>query len=447
MSFPVLLSLVVLSIILIVILTSVLKCNTFLSMFVVSLLLGLLTLPAHDVVPVITAGFGSTMKTIGLIIILGVMIGVLLEKTGATISLAQALLRITGDRHAGPAIGMTGFLTGIPIFCNSGFIVLSGLNKSLVKRTGRPMIYLATMLATGLYSVHCLIPPHPGAMAAAGLLKPNIGNLILLGLLVAVPAAAASFAWAHFMCRKKTVSGKNHDATTTLQTDTDNTVLPSAWHSILPILVPLLLMAGKSVILLQQHLPMDNFWIKAIDLLGNPEVALLVGVAIAVTLFKEIKISTMSGLFEKAIEQAGPTLALTSAGGIFGAVIKATCVGEQAGGYLTTTGLGLLIPFAIAAFLKTAQGSSTVATMTAASIVTPMLAALHLDSESGRVLATLALGAGSMVVSHANDSYFWVVAKFSELEADETLHVYTPATLVMGLTAFAAIWICSLFML
>jgi GntP family gluconate:H+ symporter len=206
MSFACLLSLVVISILLIVVLTSILKYNTFLSMFVISLMLAIITLPAHDVVPIVTAGFGSTMKTIGIIIILGVMIGVLLDKTGATISLARALLRLTGEKNAGLAVGLTGFIVGIPIFCNSGFIVLSGLNKSLVQRTGRPMIQMATMLAAGLYSIHCLIPPHPGAMAAAGLLKPNIGNLIMTGIMVAVPAVTASFAWTHFMCRKELVA-------------------------------------------------------------------------------------------------------------------------------------------------------------------------------------------------------------------------------------------------
>jgi len=444
MSFGLLLSLVGFSLVLIVVLTSVLKFNTFISMFVVSLLLAGLTLPAHNVVPVITEGFGSTMKTIGLIIILGVMIGVLLERTGATTSLGRALLRLTGEKKASLAVGLTGVVVGIPIFCNSGFIVLSGLNKSLVQRTGRPMIQMATMLAAGLYSVHCLIPPHPGAMAAAGLLKPNIGSLLLTGLLVALPAAAAGFAWTRFCCRHEPV-GPGEAAGTLTQPD--GQALPSAGHAILPILVPLVLMAGRSVILLQPRFTPDLGWVKAVDLLGSPEVALLIGVALAVTLLKKIEIKTLGELFEKAIEQAGPTLALTAAGGMFGAVIKATQVGEQAGVWLAASGLGLFIPFVVAAFLKTAQGSSTVATMTAASIVAPMLPGLQLDTEAGKVLATLALGAGSMVVSHANDSYFWVVTKFSNLETGNALRVYTTATLVMGLTAFTVVWVLSKFML
>jgi len=442
MSFPVVLSLVLLAIALIVVLTSLLKHNTFLSMFVVSLLLGIIVLPSNEVIPVITQGFGDTMKSIGVIIVLGIMIGVLLEKTGATLSMALAILRLTGKEKVGLAIGITGLITGIPIFCNSGFIMLSGLNKSLVQRSGKPMIYMATMLATGLYAIHCLIPPHPGAMAAVSLMKPNIGQLIMLGIAVAIPGAVAGFAWARFMCRNEPCAQAGADE----KMHPDESSLPSPFHAFLPILVPLVLLTAKSIVMLK-HPGTGGFLEKAIGLLGCPEVALLIGVGLAVTLFKKIDANLVSSLFDDAIEKAGPILVLTGAGGIFGAVIKATGVGEQAGTYLVGTGLGLVIPFGISAFLKTAQGSSTVAIMTAASIVAPMLAALHLDGDAGRLLATLAMGAGSMVVSHANDSYFWVVAKFSDLEAEATLRVYTSTTLVMGLAAFLVVLLCSAFLL
>jgi len=444
MSFPLVLALVALAIVLIVVLTSVYRHNTFLSMFIVSLLLGVMVLPAGEVVPVMTQGLGDTMKSIGVIIVLGIMIGVLLDQTRATLSMATAILRLTGKENAGLAIGLTGLVAGIPIFCNSGFIMLSGLNRSLVGRSGKPMIYMATMLAAGLYSVHCLIPPHPGAMSAVSLLKPNVGQVIMLGIGIALPAAFAGFAWARFMCRNEPRSSEAvADADAQPGSELD---LPSPFHSFLPILVPLLLLTVKSIYTLKQ--PADDGWLgKTIGLLGCPEMALLIGVGVAVTLFKKIKWDQLSALFDDAISKAGPILVLTGAGGIFGAVIKATGVGEHAGVWLAGTGLGLVVPFLIAAILKTAQGSSTVAMMTAASIVSPMLAAVHLDSEAGRLLATLAMGAGSMVVSHANDSYFWVVAKFSGLESGPTLRVYTTTTLVMGLTAFLAIWLCSRFML
>jgi GntP family gluconate:H+ symporter len=395
-------------------------------------------------VPIITQGFGDTMKSIGVIIVLGIMIGVLLEKTGATLSLAGAILRLIGKDKAGLAIGATGLLVGIPIFCNSGFIMLSGLNQSLVRRSGKPMLYMATMLATGLYSIHCLIPPHPGALAAVSLIQPNIGELILLGLGIAVPAALAGFAWARFACRHELRAQAAAPPEETSRTAEPS--LPSPLRAFLPILIPLLLLTAKSVVTLGRPAAGGGF-ANTVSLLGCPEVALLIGVGLAITLFPKISARLVNGLFEEAIEKAGPILVLTGAGGIFGAVIKATGVGEQAGLYLAGTGLGLTLPFLIAAFLKTAQGSSTVAIMTAASIVSPMLGALHLDGASGRLLATLAMGAGSMVVSHANDSYFWVVAKFSGLDAGPTLRVYTTTTLVMGLTAFLVVLLCSRFML
>ena len=444
MSFPLILSLVLLAIALIVLLTSLFKHNVFLSMFVVSLLLGIATLPAREVVPIITQGFGDTMKSIGLIIILGIIIGVLLDRTKATLSMAMAILRLTGKEKAGLAVGITGLITGIPIFCNSGFIMLSGLNKSLVQSSGKPMLYMATMLATGLYSIHCLIPPHPGALAAAGIMKPNIGQMIVLGLAIAIPTAIAGFAWARFMCRHEPPALM--EAGAEASSPVDARALPSSFRSFLPILVPLLLLTAKSIITIKEPVSV-GFWGNTVSLLGCPEVALLLGVGLAVTLFDTINLKLVSELFDEAIEKSGPILVLTGAGGIFGAVIKATGVSENAGVYLAGTGFGLAIPFVISVFLKTAQGSSTVAIMTAASIVSPMLPALHLEGEAGRLLATLAMGAGSMVVSHANDSYFWVVAKFSGLESGPTLRVYTTTTLIMGLAAFLSILLCSLFLL
>jgi GntP family gluconate:H+ symporter len=437
--------LVLSSIVLMVLLTSKFKCNIFLSMFMVSLLLGIAALPTNEVIPAMKDGFGGTMKSIGVIIVLGIMIGLLLEKTGATVSMALAILRLTGKKRADLSIGITGFVTGIPIFCDSGFIVLSGLNKSLVKRTGKPMVYMATLLAIGLYSVHCLVPPHPGALAAVGLMKTNIGQLIGLGLLMAVPGALAGFAWARWMCRHETFAEP-------VESEADETMpfegqkLPPTFRSFLPILVPVGLLSVRSILILRQ-VQSGTLLEKTLLFLGYPEVALLIGVGLAMTLCQRMESGSLNDLFDKAIEKSGPILVLTGAGGIFGAVIKATGVGEYAGAHLAGTGLGLFIPFLMAAFLKTALGSSTVAIMTAASIIAPMLGALHLESETGRLLATLAMGAGSMIVSHANDSYFWVVTRFSELTPGQTLRVFTTSTLITGITVFLTVLLCSRFLL
>ena len=155
----------------------------------------------------------------------------------------------------------------------------------------------------------------------------------------------------------------------------------------------------------------------------------------------------VNSILESAIEKAGPILIVTGAGGMFGLVIKETGVGAYAGEFLLQTGLGLAVPFLIATILKTAQGSSTVAIITAASFIAPMLPALGLDSETGKLLAMLSMGAGSMMVSHANDSYFWVVSRFSGISSNTTLKVYSSATIVMGIVTFLCVWIASFFML
>jgi len=434
---------ILIGIVLIVVFTSILKYNTFLSIFAVSLIIALITLPLQDVVPTILTGFGNTMKSIGLIIIFGIILGLILDKTHATKSIAQAILKLTGKKNAGMAIHSTGFITGIPIFCDSGFIVLQGINKSLVESTGKPMVFMASVLAAGMYSVHCLIPPHPGATAAAGIMSANIGQLILVGLPVAAIAALAGFLWIRFITRKDTNVPPVEDSEKKIQEEAVE--LPSAFRSFLPIVVPVLLLSGRSVLSLFSPENQGAF-INIVSFLGELVIALIIGIILAVSLYKKVNSKALNELFDLSIEKAGTILAITAAGGIFGTVIKATGIGEVAGVYLAATGLGLFVPFLIASFLKTAQGSSTVAIMTTASIISPMLSSLNLNSNNGIILATLAMGAGSMLISHTNDSYFWVITKFSDLEIKSTLRVWTTTTAVMGIFAFAAVWVFSLFL-
>jgi len=186
---------------------------------------------------------------------------------------------------------------------------------------------------------------------------------------------------------------------------------------------------------------------KIARLAGDPVIALLAGMFLSFTILPLFKKEIINNMLSKAIEKAGPIIIVTAGGGIFGAVIKATGTGEEAGAILSHTGMGLLIPFLLTFILKTAQGSSTVAIITAASIMGPMIGNMGLEGESGKILVMLAMGAGSMMVSHANDSYFWVITNFSGINADDTLKVYSTATVVMGLTAFAIVVMLSLFML
>jgi len=442
MSLALLSILVILSIIAIIILTSRLKLKAFVALFLVSVFLAFATLPPDTIVNTVKEGFGSTMASIGFLIIFGAMIGIILDKTRATISIANYILSKTGKHRSAQALGLTGFITGLPIFCDSGFIILSGLARSFSYRSKTAMPFMATILAVSLYSVHCLIPPHPGALAAAGIFGVNVGNLMIAGILFAVPGVLAAWFWSKAMVKNRNYS----PAEMINDTDLPETDLPSALLSFMPVAVPLLLISIKSLVMLFDRDTVSLVY-KIFRFPGEPVFALAIGVIISLFLVRKRSIDSVNALFTEAIEKAGPILIVTAAGGMFGMVIKATGIGEEAGRILAGTGAGLIIPFLIAALMKTAQGSSTVAIITSASFVVPMLGMLGLDSEPGRMLALLSMGAGSMFVSHANDSYFWVVTNFSGLDMNSALRVYSSSTIVMGITVFAFIWLSSLFLL
>lgn len=436
--------LVILSIVLIILLTSVVRLNAFVSLFAVSLLLAVVTLPEQSVIEVLKQGFGNTMASIGFLIIFGAIIAVILDQTGGAVSIANFILSKTGAKNAASAMGLTGFVAGMPIFCDSGFIIMSGLARSFSTKAKVALPFVAFVLATSLYSVHCLIPTHPGALAAAGIMGAHLGNLILLGTLAAIPGALAAFWWIKWKTKGKTEElHENVSNDNNIQKLVD---LPPVSLSFLPVVVPILLIAVGSLLTVFRA-PETNVLVHALVFLGQPVIALLAGVLLSLLLIRKPKISLLNNLIEGAIQKAGPILVVTAAGGMFGLVIKETGIGAYAGSLLLETGLGLAVPFLIAFLLKTAQGSSTVAIITAASFVTPMLPSLGLDSETGKLLTMLAMGAGSMMVSHANDSYFWVVSRFSGISMNTTLKVYSSATAIMGITVFVCVWIASKFML
>lgn len=435
--------LVISSIVSIIILTSRLKINAFISLFLVSLLLALVALPNADILKILKDGFGNTMGSIGFLIIFGAVIAIVLEKSGGALSIASYLLSKTGDKRAPAALGITGFLAGLPIFCDSGYIILSGLAKSFSAKTKIAMPFIAVVLACSLYSVHCLVPTHPGALAAAGIMNVNIGNFILWGIAFAIPGALAAFFWTKKITKNKGYRPAQYEQSNKELTDEE---LPSPLLSILPVIVPILLITLASLFSVFGWKDQIYFF-KIVLFIGQPIIALFVGMLFSYLLLKDLNREKLNDIFETAIEKAGPILIVTAAGGMFGMVIKETGIGLEAGKFLSQTGLGIAVPFLIAFLMKTAQGSSTVAIITTASFVAPMLSLLGLDTESGRLFATLAMGAGSMMISHANDSYFWVVTKFSELDTNITLKVYSSATIVMGITVFACIWITSLFIL
>lgn len=420
---------------LIVLLTVKFRVHAFFALFLACFAVGLgVQLPFPEIITVMKEGFGHIMQSLGFIIVLGTMLGVILEHTGATRVMAAAILKLVGEKRAATAMGITGFIVGLPIFCDSGYIVLSGLNRSVARRSGAPLLVMSVSLASGLYAVHCLIPPHPGATAAAGTIGADIGQLMLIGSAVAIPAAIAGCWWASWMGKR--VAGPVEDDAH------EEEALPAtpAWKAFLPIIVPIVLIALGAFTKMQHGSGL-------LQILGDPVVALSVGVLLAFYTGSGWKKAEVSRLMLEASEKAGGILVIIGAGGAFGAILATTDLGTHLSDALPLGQLGLFFPFLLTVLLKTAQGSSTVAIITAAAIVGQLLPRLGLDSEQGRLLCMLALGAGSMTISHANDAYFWVISKFSGLDMQPMLKVYSVATLLMGVTAFLAVLALSAIMM
>jgi GntP family gluconate:H+ symporter len=432
-----LLFLLLLSIIAIIWMTAIKKQNAFFALLITAIGVGLLSgQPVGNIPNILRAGFGHTMEKIGLLIILGTTLGVILEKTGATLSMANHILRTVKEKNAPIAITITGFIVGLPIFCDSGFIILSGLNHSLVQKTHYKMPVMAICLATSLLAVHCLVPPHPGITAAVLGIGGNMGIVMFWGILLAIPATIVGY----FI---STRLGKKYDHEQ--RTEIPESIaaeLPSAFWSFVPVITPILLITLKSV--------MTTFFIQTkeapgtiytiLNFIGDPVIALILSIIISIPLIRAHHKKDLNHWLSDGVHKAGFVLAIIAGGGMFGEMLQATGISKNMGDLLSHYSLGIFFPFLITAILKTAQGSSTVAMITAASLLAPMLPSLGLQSPTTLTLTILSMGAGSMVISHANDAYFWVIQKFSDLETDITLRVYTLATCLMGLTVQLIIW-------
>ena len=420
----------------IVLLTAKWRVHPFFALLLASFVVGIgVQLPLPDILNSVKDGFGNIMRSLGFIIVLGTALGVVLEKNGSTEVMANYILRKIGKRYPALAMSITGFIVGLPVFCDSGFIVLSGLNISLAKRTGTRVIIMAVSMATGLYSVHCLIPPHPGVAAAAGIIGVSYGKLIMLGIIVAIPAMIIGYLYAGY-------AGKKYPLTETIQDEAiaDNQILlPSTIQAFLPVIVPVILIAVRS------FLPTDAKGVlQILSFLGEPAIALSAGLLLALIAIKQKKDKKINHWLQEAVEKSGSILVIIGAGGAFGAVLAATHIGQHFSEVLPLASMGILFPFLLTAVLKTAQGSSTVAIITAASIIQPLLPALGFVSPDSKLLCVLSMGAGSMMLSHANDAYFWVIAKFEKIDMQTMLRVYSVATALMALISLLMVYILSL---
>ncbi|MCL1924614.1 MAG: GntP family permease [Defluviitaleaceae bacterium] len=401
---------------------------------------------------IIGAGFSAIFTNIGIVILFGALIGSILEATGGAFKLADMVLKVLGKVSPTLAMIIMGWIVSVPVFCDSGFVILNPVRKSLVKKTGTSGVATAVGLGAGLYTSHVLVPLTPGPLAASEMigLGDNLLLVMIVSFIISIPVVIASYFWANYVGRKtqskEDLALKNKETVETYETLlNEKGKLPNGLLSLAPIIMPIIFMAIGSVANVSDAISGD--FQRILAFLGTPMIALAIGLLFAILLlYVSGKMAEFNSLTNETLKTMGPILFITAAGSVLGRVINESDMVrfiEESAGFLA--GLGLVFPFLISAILKTAQGSSTVAMMITASIMAPLMYQLGLGSPIMGALTVMAIGAGSMAASHANDSYFWVVTNLSDMTPEQGYKNWTSMSIVQGLAAIVGIVIFSLF--
>ena len=400
-----------------------------------------------DTVSAITDGFSGTVKSIGIVIIFGIMLGNYLDAAKGTNRMALDAVKLVGQKRAGLAMAITGYLVSIPVFSDAAFVILTPLVKAIHKKTKIPLAILAVSLSAGLLSTHVFVPPTPGPLAAAGLLGIDIGRAIMYGAFASVFMTVAGWIFAELFFKNKPDSyytfrdSEEQEKEEAVSID-DDTDLPGTLASLLPLVVPIVLILLNTTC--GMLLPEDSATMKIISFVGDSNIALAIGAILAiVTLGKRLGGKVILDVMDKTLKDAGPIVFITSAGGALGQVLKVSGAGDSLAQGVIHIGLPfILIPFVISGLLKVVQGSGTVAVTTAATLCAPIAASLGLDP----ILIFLASGAGARLCCQVNDSYFWVYTNCMGFDMKTGLKTLSISNVVMSLGGLLATFICSLWL-
>lgn len=429
-----------LAIVAIIFLTTRLKVHAFMALLIVSIAYGLFSgMSYSNIIVSINEGFGGTLGKIGLIIVLGVIIGAFLENTGGAFAIAEKVLNFIGKKRIITAMGVLGYIVSIPVFADSGFLLLHPLSKSLSKKAKISIAGPAIALGLGLMASHTMVPPTPGPIAAAGILGADLGMVIAFGFPVSIIALIVGIYFAAKYASKTYIEPELIGGAESERIYKER---PSALKSSVPIVIPILLIVLRSV-LNPERTGIDNSFVDFLDFVGEPVIALLIGVFLCLLLPKKLdyEMVSSSGWIGKAIMDAASIILITGAGGIFGKILQNSGIAETLGDLLSSYNLGILLPFIIAAAIKSAQGSSTVALVTSASIIYPMMTSLGFETEIQKALVVVIIGAGSAVVSHANDSFFWVVTQMSGMNVKNGYRLFSLGSGILGFTGALSVFI------
>ncbi|WP_045491290.1 GntT/GntP/DsdX family permease [Pseudomonas sp. StFLB209] len=426
------------SIALIIFLIMKVRLHAFIALIIACFVVGFGSgMPAARIVASLEAGIGGTLGFLIAIIGLGGILGKMLEESGGAERLAKTLLDNLGPQRAHWVMAIVGAVAGIPVFFEVGFVLLIALVYVVARETRINLMYLGIPLAISLLTIHCILPPHPAAMAITGMLHADVGKVILYGLLVAVPTIIiAGPVWVRLFCSRSASDHQqaflaSHGASAQVQR-----VLPGMGITLFTIALPLLLMVGKTA---AAGLPSDSPVQHVAQFVGNPLTALMISVAFAYWSLGLRQSRSMAELLDTT-QRSFPALAniifVIGAGGAFNAVLIESGVGKAISGLLADTDINLVIlAWFIAWLMHFAVGSATVAMVSAASMISPMLAA---DPNLKPEILVIAIGAGSIGWAHVTDSAFWVVKEYLNVSLGEALKKFTGATLVASLVALLA---------
>lgn len=457
-------------IILMIVLVMKTKIHSFMALLIAALTAGLIGgMPVNDIVDattgvtttgVITAikdGFGNTLKSTGIIIGLGVMMGGILEKSGAAEKLAYTFIKKVGKNNEEIALVITGWVVSIPVFADSAQIIFAPLTKTISKVSGKSVIGLALAMSAGLQLTHCLVPPTPGPLTAAGMMGVDVGQMILLGIVISIPMGIAAVFYCKWLGKKiyqiptddggyKKMEFKQEyiKAMDNLDELLSGDDLPGFWISIAPILVPLVLIFSLTG---ADFMGMDTTsgLYQIISLIGEPIIALSIGALIAIYgLARQKTKKEVDSIFNNAFKEIGIILLITGAGGALGNVIKVAGIGDALGQIVLTWPIpAVLVPVIIAALMRIALGSATVAITTAASLTAPMIGILGISP----LLAAQAACVGAISFSYFNDSGFWVFnGMFGVTELKDQVRCKTAISLIMAGIGVIELLVLSMFM-
>ena len=423
------------------------KLHAFVSLLLVSLIVGVAAgMPLGDVIASIQSGMGGTLGFVAVVVGLGAMFGKMLEVSGGAERLAQTLVSKFGEDKAQWALGITGFIVAVPVFFDVGFIILVPIVYGLAKKTGRSLLYYGIPLLAGLAVTHSFIPPTPGPIAVANLIGADLGWVILFGVLAGIPAMIlAGPVFGKYIAKKIHVTIPDYMEFKEIDTSKE---LPSFKMILSLILIPLVLILANtlSAVLLDEGNAVRDF----LTFLGHPFVALTIA-----TLLTFVFLGTRRGysrdevqdIATKALEPAGIIILVTGAGGVFKQVLIDSGVGDVLGEMMAGSPLpAIVLAFLIATVVRVAQGSATVSMVTAAGLITPLL---EIQNITGAALGliVIAIASGATVLSHVNDSGFWLVNRYFGLDVKDTLKSWTIMETIIGLTGFAVVFLISLFII